>query len=105
MELESASQAKDLFLAGLSHELRTPLTPVVMAVQALSMRRDLPDVAYDALELIRRNVKVESHLIDDLLDLTRITRGKLEIVPEPMHLHEAVRQATMVVASSRTNCL
>ena len=70
-ELEAASRAKDRFLAVLSHELRTPLTPVVMAVQTLVRRPDIPDPAREALEMIRRNVKIESHLIDDLLDLTR----------------------------------
>ncbi len=92
-ELESASRAKDRFLAVLSHELRTPLTPVVMAVQALARRPDLPEQARDALEMIRRNVKIESHLIDDLLDLTRISRGRLDIVAEPMDLQAAVTGA------------
>ncbi|MEP6607729.1 MAG: PAS domain S-box protein [Burkholderiaceae bacterium] len=98
-ELESASRAKDRFLAVLSHELRTPLTPVVMAVQTLMRRADLPAPERDALEMIRRNIKIESHLIDDLLDLTRITRGRLEVVTEPMDLHAAVSGAVEVCAS------
>ena len=92
-ELETASRAKDRFLAVLSHELRTPLTPVVMAVQTLSRRPDLPEQAREALEMIRRNIKIESHLIDDLLDLTRISRGHLEITAEPMDVHAAITGA------------
>ena len=98
-ELEAASRAKDRFLAVLSHELRTPLTPVVMAIQALARRQDLPEPTRDALEMIRRNVKIESHLIDDLLDLTRISRGRLEIVPEPVDVHAAVKGAAEICKS------
>ncbi|HKO68137.1 MAG TPA: HAMP domain-containing sensor histidine kinase, partial [Burkholderiaceae bacterium] len=98
-ELEAASRAKDRFLAVLSHELRTPLTPVVMAVQTLSRRPDLPGAAHDALEMIRRNIKIESHLIDDLLDLTRISRGHLEITAEPMDVHAAIQGAIEICES------
>ena len=96
-ELEAASHAKDRFLAVLSHELRTPLTPVVMAVQALARRPDLPEPAHDALEMIRRNIRIESHLIDDLLDLTRITRGQFEVISESIDLHQAIAAAGEVV--------
>jgi len=96
-ELEAASHAKDRFLAVLSHELRTPLTPVVMAVQALARRSDLPAPAHDALEMIRRNIRIESHLIDDLLDLTRITRGQFEVISEALDLHHAITAACEVV--------
>jgi two-component system, chemotaxis family, CheB/CheR fusion protein len=98
-ELEAASRAKDRFLAVLSHELRTPLTPVVMAVQTLVRRPDIPEPAKDALEMIRRNVKIESHLIDDLLDLTRVTRGQFEIVTEPMDIHSAINGAVEICES------
>ena len=95
-ELEAAGRAKDRFLAVLSHELRTPLTPVVMAVQTLVRRPDIPEPARDALEMIRRNVKIESHLIDDLLDLTRVTRGQFEVVTEPMDMHAAIEGAVEI---------
>jgi len=95
-ELEAASRAKDRFLAVLSHELRTPLTPVVMAVRTLVRRPDIPEAAKEALEMIRRNVKIESHLIDDLLDLTRVTRGQFEVVTEPMDIHAAIRGAVEI---------
>ncbi|TLD68825.1 response regulator [Phragmitibacter flavus] len=77
--LQQANEAKDRFLAVLSHELRTPLTPVLATV---SMRQDdarLPQELRDELSMIKRNVELEARLIDDLLDLTRITSGKLEI--------------------------
>ena len=88
-----AKRAKDRFLAALSHELRTPLTPIVIAVQLLMRRQDLPEPAREALEAIRRNVQIESTLIDDLLDLARITSGKIEIDAEPINLHEAITAA------------
>jgi PAS domain S-box-containing protein len=76
---EAANKSKDNFLAVLSHELRTPLTPVLATVAVLEDDETLPPhVAHD-VELIRRNVEVEARLIDDLLDVTRIARGKLEL--------------------------
>jgi len=70
-----------------------------MAVQTLGRRHDLPEDARDALAMIRRNIKIESHLIDDLLDLTRIARGHLEIVTEPMNVHAAVMGAVEICES------
>jgi two-component system CheB/CheR fusion protein len=75
---EAANRAKDQFLAALSHELRTPLTPVLALVSGLEGDDRLRDVA-DRLAMIRRNVELEARLIDDLLDLTRIARGRLEL--------------------------
>ncbi|MEO6569184.1 MAG: PAS domain-containing sensor histidine kinase, partial [Opitutaceae bacterium] len=95
-EVEAASRAKDHFLAVLSHELRTPLTPVLMATHILEQEEDDPEARRETIEMIRRNVKIEAQLIDDLLDVTRIGRGKLEIVHEPVDLHEAVRHAVEV---------
>ena len=92
-QLVSANEAKDAFLAVLSHELRTPLTPVVMALQILELRKDLDAKVRSTHDLIRRNVRIEAHLIDDLLDLTRISRGVFDIVREPIDLHEAIRGA------------
>ena len=95
-EAEAAGRAKDHFLAVLSHELRTPLTPVLMMTRALARRTDLPAFVADALAMIERNVQTEAHFVDEMLDLTRITHGKLEIVRTPMDLHEAVRRAVEV---------
>jgi two-component system, chemotaxis family, CheB/CheR fusion protein len=95
-DLEAANQAKDRFLAALSHELRTPLTPIAVAVHALARRTDLPEPAREALEMIRRNVRLESHLINDLLDVTRISRGQLEIISEPIDLHVMIAGAVEI---------
>ena len=95
-EAEAASHSKDRFLAILSHELRTPLTPVVMALYALERSVDLPATARGTVELIRRNVKAELLLIDDLLDVTRISSGKLEMVRAETDMHEVVRSAATV---------
>ena len=89
-EAEAASHSKDRFLAILSHELRTPLTPVVMALHALERSIDLPATARGTVELIRRNVKAELLLIDDLLDVTRISTGKLEMARAETDMHEVV---------------
>ncbi len=97
-EIEAASHAKDHFLAVLSHELRTPLTPVVMATHMLSRTPGLSPAVQMAVETIQRNVQIEAQFIDDLLDLTRIAHGKLEILCEPTDLHEAVRRAVEVSA-------
>ncbi len=78
-EAEASSRAKDNFLATLSHELRTPLTPVLALVCAMREDARLPADLREDLELIYRNVALEARLIDDLLDLTRISRGKLEL--------------------------
>jgi two-component system CheB/CheR fusion protein len=95
-EAEAADRAKDHFLAVLSHELRTPLMPVLMAVDFLARSVEMNSDTRETLEMIRRNVELESHFIEDLLDVTRIGHGKLEIAREPMDLHEAVRRAVIV---------
>lgn len=95
-EAEAASQAKDRFLAILSHELRTPMTPVVMALHALERSADLPASARATLDVIRRNVRAELHLIDDLLDVTRISSGKLEMSRESTDMHQVIRNAADV---------
>ncbi len=96
---EEANAAKDRFLATLSHELRTPLTPVMASVHRLERRPDLPPGVAESLAMIRRNVELEARLIDDLLDLTRIARGKLELERAPLDLHEVIRD---VVQNSRS---
>ncbi|HSU67420.1 MAG TPA: ATP-binding protein [Tepidisphaeraceae bacterium] len=90
---EKANSAKDQFLAVLSHELRTPLTPVLALLSMLDARTDIPEALRDDLGLIRRNVELEARLIDDLLDLTRIARGKIELHMEPVDIHEVIRAA------------
>jgi hypothetical protein len=94
---EAANRAKDRFLAVLSHELRTPLTPVLAAVQDLQMERD-PATA-PQIEMIRRNVELEARLIDDLLDLTRISKGKLLLNRETVDVHALVHHVIDMCAS------
>ena len=97
-EAEAASHAKDRFLAILSHELRTPLTPVVMALHSLERSAELPAALRGTVELIRRNVRAELMLIDDLLDVTRISSGKLEMSRAQTDMHEVVHAAADVCA-------
>jgi two-component system CheB/CheR fusion protein len=92
-QAEAAGRAKDQFLAVLSHELRTPLTPVLMAVSAISSEQGLSQDVLTALDMIQRNIKVEAHLIENLLDLTRITRKKVELQLEQLDVHIALEQA------------
>jgi len=92
-ELAEANRAKDQFLAVLSHELRTPLTPVLASVTAMEEDSALPEETRTCLRIIRRNVELEARLIDDLLDLTRVNRGKLQMVSEVVAVHDLVRSA------------
>jgi signal transduction histidine kinase len=92
-ELIAANAAKDQFLAQLSHELRSPLTPVIAMVGELEA--ELPDSkpVKEALEVVRRNVELEARLIDDLLDITRISKGKLQLSFEPISIHQIIQRA------------
>lgn len=95
---ELANQSKDRFLAVLSHELRTPLTPVLLAVTALEHDPGLTPEAREDLVMIKRNIELETKLIDDLLDLSRITSGKLTLDIEAVDLNEIVRQVCSICA-------
>jgi signal transduction histidine kinase/response regulator RpfG family c-di-GMP phosphodiesterase len=92
-ESERANLAKDSFLAMLSHELRTPLTPVLTSVLALEQTDDLTNEVRASLQMIRRNVELEARLIDDLLDLTRISKGKVQLSIEEVDAHLLLRNA------------
>jgi signal transduction histidine kinase/DNA-binding response OmpR family regulator len=92
-EAERANRAKDSFLAMLSHELRTPLTPVLTSVLALEQTEDLPADLRASLQMIRRNVELEARLIDDLLDLTRISKGKVQLSLEEVNAHSLLQNA------------
>ena len=88
--VEAANRTKDNFLAMLSHELRTPLTPVVAALDTLKTESLDTNESQAALAMIRRNIDLESQLIDDLLDLTRITSDKLQLQLVPLDAHQAI---------------
>ncbi|HEY5297544.1 MAG TPA: PAS domain S-box protein [Verrucomicrobiae bacterium] len=76
---EAANRAKDDFLAALSHELRTPLNPVLLIASDSARDQELPPGVRTNFEIIRKNIELEARLIDDLLDMTRITCGKLTL--------------------------
>ncbi len=95
-EAERATQAKDRFLAILSHELRTPLTPVLMAAQILARDGALPAAARNAAAIIERNARLQAQLVDDLLDVTRIASGKMELSRERISLHDVIARAVEV---------
>jgi CheY-like chemotaxis protein len=90
---EAANNAKDNFLAVLSHELRTPLTPVLTTVAMLEEDASIPRHVGRELDLIRRNIEVEARLIDDLLDVTGIIRGKLDLHREVVDVRELLDHA------------
>ncbi len=92
-ELIGANAAKDQFLALLSHELRNPLSPVIAMVGELEAAADNSPAVRTALEVIRRNVELEARLIDDLLDVTRISKGKLQLSLETVSVHEILQRA------------
>lgn len=92
-ETRDANMRKDQFLAALSHELRTPLTPVLAAISATDVLRTSPSRLIEVFEIIRRNVELEARLIDDLLDLTRISRGRIEVIPARVDLHALLHHA------------
>jgi PAS domain S-box-containing protein len=90
-QAEAASNAKDKFLAVLSHELRTPLAPVLMSITAMHTDPNLPEALRGDVGMIRRNVELEARLIDDLLDLSRVSAGKLRLKMEAVEVNSAVR--------------
>jgi PAS domain S-box-containing protein len=99
-EALAGSRAKDDFLAALSHELRTPLNPVLLLASDAAEDPAFPPEVRGAFETIRRQVTLEARLIDDLLDLTRITRGKLSLDLRAVDVHDVLRDA---LATARTD--
>jgi hypothetical protein len=98
---QKASKSKDDFLAALSHELRTPLTPALAAATYLEDNAaKLPPEFADDVQIIKRNVQLQARLIDDLLDLTRIARGKFHLHLESCDAHSIIRNAIETASSS-----
>ncbi len=98
-QAEAANRTKDEFLAILGHELRTPLNPIIGWTQMLRRGKVPPDKLDKALEVIERNARLQTQLIDDLLDVSRIMRGSLTIHPRPITLSSVVGAATEAVRS------
>jgi len=92
-ELIGANAAKDQFLALLSHELRSPLAPVIAMVGELEAEVPDSQSVREAMEVVRRNVELEARLIDDLLDVTRISKGKLQLSFETICVHQILQRA------------
>ena len=91
--LRDADRRKDEFLATLAHELRNPLAPIRNAVEILRLTEGDPTAAASARQLLERQLKQLVRLIDDLLDVSRITQGRLELRKEKLDLALALRMA------------
>jgi signal transduction histidine kinase len=92
-DLDATSRRKDVFLSTLSHELRNPLAPLSNAVDLIRMAApDAPDLEYP-IKVIERQVASLRRLVDDLLDLSRIGAGKIELKRETIALQEIVQRA------------
>ena len=90
---ETATRAKDEFLAALSHELRTPLNPALLLASSLADDVELPPRVRSDVEIIGKAIALQAQLVDDLLDMTRITGGKLRLDLHPLDAHTALRHA------------
>ncbi len=91
--LREADRRKDEFLATLAHELRNPLAPIRNALTIMGLKSDRPDVVERVRGMIDRQVHHMVRLIDELMDISRITRGKLSLVPEKLPLSEILGTA------------
>jgi PAS domain S-box-containing protein len=92
-EAERANQMKDEFLAILSHELRTPLNAILGWSRLLRVKKFDEETIDKALETIERNAKSQSQLIEDILDVSRILRGKLNLNKHPIRLESVIELA------------
>lgn len=96
-EAEAANRIKDEFLAVLSHELRTPLNPILGWARLLQTGRLTPEKTAIALETIERNAKLQTQLIEDLLDVSRILQGKLKLNKQSVDLTATIKAAVETV--------
>ncbi|HYD84684.1 MAG TPA: MHYT domain-containing protein, partial [Opitutus sp.] len=99
-EAEVAARAKDVFLASLSHELRTPLNPALLIASDGAANPEFSTAARQAFETVARSIQVEARIIDDLLDLTRVSRGLMQIESRVVDVHVALQEAIAVVQPS-----
>lgn len=96
-QAERANQIKDEFLAVLSHELRTPMNPILGWASLLKQGKLSAEKATEAIATIERNARLQVQLIDDLLDISRILRGKLTLTVEPVDLSVVIAAASETV--------
>jgi PAS domain S-box-containing protein len=99
-EAERANRIKDEFLAILSHELRSPLSPILGWTQLLQTRTFDPATTAKALATIERNAKLQTQLIDDLLDMAKILRGKFTINATPVNLAYVIESAIETIRTA-----
>ena len=99
-ELHQASQRKDEFLAMLAHELRNPLAPLANILQIIRLQVRGNPVIEESLDVARRQIQHMSRLLEDLLDVSRITRGRVEIRKEAIDLHSVVNHAVKAAMPS-----
>ena len=92
-EAETANRAKDEFLATVSHEVRTPLNAISGWIQIVRKKDVDPDVLAHGLEVIERNVKIQTKIIEDILDVSRIITGKFSLAVRPVELAPIIEGA------------
>ncbi len=92
-ELAEANRRKDEFLAMLGHELRNPLAPIMNSLQILRLEKPLSPQAQQAVDMMERQARHLTRLVDDLLDVSRITRGKIHLRRSRVELHTIVEHA------------
>lgn len=94
---KAVNRAKDEFLAALSHELRTPLNPVLLLASEGASNQNLPPQVRTDFDSICKNIEIEARLIDDLLDMARIKRGKFALSRSVVDVHAALQSAVSIV--------
>jgi signal transduction histidine kinase len=99
-EAEAASRGKDELLAMLGHELRNPLSAITNAVHLLGKLTPEPPMARRAVEIVGRQTAHLAHLVDDLLDVARITSGRIVLTRRPLELGEIVQRTMATLATS-----
>src|SRR5437762_5530479 len=92
-ELAEVDRRKDELLAMLGHELRNPLAPVTTALQIMRIHEGEPSRVARSREIVERQIEHMTRLIDDLLDVSRITRGKIELREQPLLLSAVIERA------------
>jgi CheY-like chemotaxis protein len=97
---ETANRAKDGFLANVSHELRTPLSPILTWARMLREGKLNAEQSRRAIEVIERNALMQAKLVEDILDVSRITEGKLKLTVRPTALSEVVQAAVETVRAT-----
>jgi PAS domain S-box-containing protein len=103
-QLARADRSKDEFLAMLAHELRNPLAPLRNAAEILHLSESSPEERHHAQSIMRRQLENMTRMIDDLLDVSRITEGKIELRRKPVALEAILTAATSMARSSISEC-